>query len=156
MEREGVSLRKAEISDADRILEMQKTAFREIYEKYRDEETNPVCESLEKVRMRIIQEGRVYYLIEVGKKTVGAINIAATAGGMKKIAPIFLLPEFQGYGYAEETIRKLEEIYGSEHWELETILEEEKLCRFYEKLGYRKTSKITPVNDRMNLIEYRK
>lgn len=55
-----------------------------------------------------------------------------------------------------ETIRKLEEIYGSEHWELETILEEEKLCRFYEKLGYRKTSKITPVNDRMNLIEYRK
>ena len=42
------------------------------------------------------------------------------------------------------------------HWELDTILQEEKLCHLYEKLGYRQTGQIRPLKKGMDLVFYAK
>ena len=39
-------------------------------------------------------------------------------------------------------------------WELDTILQEAKLCYLYEKMGYRKTGQVKNVKDGMDLVYY--
>lgn len=41
-------------------------------------------------------------------------------------------------------------------WELATILEEEKNCFLYEKMGYKRTEVIKKLNDETTLIYYKK
>ena len=41
-------------------------------------------------------------------------------------------------------------------WKLDTIAQEEYLCRLYEKLGYRKTGKTETVQPGMDLVFYEK
>lgn len=157
MKNTDIVLHKATLSDAEEIWEMQKIAFAELLERYQDFETNPAREPLHKVEERIVKEGRTYYFIEMQGQRIGAINVMYTGEGDKKrIAPLFLLPQFQGNGYAQEAIRKVEAIHGTHCWELETILQEEKLCHLYEKMGYRKRDQITEINEKMSLVLYEK
>ena len=65
-------------------------------------------------------------------------------GSRKRLSPMFILPQFQGRGYAQEAIRQAEKIHGERGWELDTILQEERLVHLYEKMGYRKTGKRRP------------
>ena len=53
-------------------------------------------------------------------------------------------------------IKRMEEIHGSDNWELETILQEKGNCYLYEKMGYRATGKIEKINENMSLVYYRK
>ena len=55
-----------------------------------------------------------------------------------------------------KAIRQIEKIYGEQGWELDTILQEEKLAYLYEKMGYKKTGKTRVVNSRMTLVFYEK
>ena len=43
-----------------------------------------------------------------------------------------------------------------EKWELDTILQEKKLCYLYEKMGYQKTGKTEKIKDGMDLVYYAK
>ncbi|MGE4353408.1 MAG: GNAT family N-acetyltransferase [Oscillospiraceae bacterium] len=136
---------------------MQKIAFDELFRKYQDFEINPANESIEKVGSRINDKDHFYYYIKAKDRIVGAINITDKKDGSnKRIAPIFILPEFQGYGYAQNAILYAERIHGKHGWVLETILQEPKLCRLYEKMGYKRTGKIAHVSDKMDLIFFEK
>ena len=53
-------------------------------------------------------------------------------------------------------MRQTEKIHGERGWELDTILQEERLVHLYEKMGYRKTGKTAAVNPRMTLVFYQK
>ena len=53
------------------------------------------------------------------------------------------------YEKSQKAIIKAEEIYGSENWELPTILQEKGNCYLYEKLGYKKTGKTEAINDKL-------
>ena len=78
---------------------------------------------------------------------------------MQKVCfwPIFILTEYQGFGYAQEAIRQAEAEYPeSILWELETILQEPKLRHLYEKMGYRRTGKTERIRDGMDLVYYEK
>lgn len=55
-----------------------------------------------------------------------------------------------------EAILLCEEIHGKENWELETILQEEKNCYLYEKMGYNQTGKTKMINERLTLVFYEK
>ena len=71
--------------------------------------------------------------------------------------PIFILTEYQSFGYAQEASRQAEAEYPeSILWELETILQEPKLRHLYEKMGYRRTGKTERVKDDMDLVYYEK
>ena len=62
----------------------------------------------------------------------------------------------QGKGYGQEVIILIEDVVDAEYWELKTILQEERNCHFYEKMGYRKTGLTQEVDDRMTIVSYEK
>lgn len=153
-----VKLLRANIGDAEEIHAMQVEAFGELLEKYQDFDTNPASESVEEVEARLKQDFTFYYFVCIGQQKVGAVRIVdkKECGKNKRISPIFILPEFQGRGIAQEAIRLCEEVHGNRNWELDTILQESKNCHLYEKLGYWQTGKTEAVNEKLTLVFYEK
>lgn len=144
--------------NAENLWKMQVAAFQDLYAKYKDTETSPATEPLEKVVMRLEQPYTYYYYIKVEDAIVGAVRVVDTKEPKKckKISPIFIMKEFRGRGYAQQAIRLAEEIHGSSGWELDTILQEDVNCHLYEKMGYYQTGKTKIINERMTLVFYKK
>ena len=153
-----IELLRAGVNDAKELHAMQVESFRELFEKYQDYDTSPAKESVEKIEARLKQDFTYYYFICSGLQKIGAIRVVDKKenGKNKRISPIFVLPEFQGQGIAQEAIRLCEEIHGKEGWELDTILQEPKNCHLYEKMGYRQTGKTEVINERLTLVFYEK
>ena len=153
-----IELLRAGVNDAKELHAMQVESFRELFEKYQDFDTSPAKESVEKIEARLKQDFTYYYFICSGLQKIGAIRVVDKKenGKNKRISPIFVLPEFQGQGIAQEAIRLCEEIHGKEGWELDTILQEPKNCHLYEKMGYRQTGKTEVINERLTLVFYEK
>ncbi len=146
------------IQDAEKLWKMQVKVFDDLYKKYQDTETSPAAEGIDKIRMRLNQTFTYYYFIEVDDITVGAIRVVdkKEVEKAKRISPIFIMNEYRNKGYAQKAIQLVEEIHGSLHWELDTILQEKGNCYLYEKLGYRQTEKTEKINDKLTLVFYRK
>lgn len=149
---------RATIDDAKEIWEMQKESFAELFQKYRDYETNPGNEPLEKIQNRLERDESYFYFIEVDKIKVGAIRVIdyKDKTKRKKISPLFILPQYRGKKIAQKAISLCEEIHGESYWELDTILEEKGNCYLYEKMGYHKTGETRKVNDKLTLVYYEK
>lgn len=151
-----VYLKKASVSDAHELHQMQVQAFLPLLYRYRDYETNPAAEEPERTFGRLQREGSHYYFILKNGEKVGAIRVQQL-GEMCRISPIFILPEHQGNGYAQKALALVEDLHpGTRCWELDTILQEPKLRHLYEKSGYCQTGEEIPVNDKMSLVVYQK
>ena len=153
-----VHLKRATLSDAEALLRMQVAAFSPLLEKYRDFETSPAREDVEKMRRRVSEPWSRFYFILDGGKAVGGIRVVLPGNPTprKRVSPLFILPEYQGRGFGRQVIAEAERLHGADNWSLGTILEEPRNCRFYEKLGYRRTGDSTPINERMTIIGYEK
>lgn len=154
----NISLVRVGVEKAEKLWKMQVEAFKGLYDKYRDTDTSPAAESIDKTIDRLNQDCTYYYFIEVSGKTVGAMRVVDEQinGKKKRISPIFIMPEYRNKGYAQKAIQLAEELHGSSDWELDTILQEKGNCYLYEKMGYRNTGKIKKVNDKMTLVFYKK
>ena len=153
----AVTLQRADASDAEQILQMQKASFAPLLERYQDYDLNPANETADRVRARLMQPETYYYYILVNGEAVGAIRIVdAKDGSRKRISPLFVLPEYRGRGFAQAALREAERLHGSGGWALDTILEEEGNCRLYEKMGYHQTGQTRRINERMTLVDYEK
>lgn len=153
----NISLHKANLEDAEIIHNMKVKSFMSLLEKYKDFETSPANETIEKVIMQINQAFTDYYIIKTDEINIGAIRIAKLNNKQNRVSPIFILPEYQGKGIAQEVFQLVERIYFDTNvWELNTILQERGNCYLYEKLGYRHTGKIEFVNSNMTLVFYEK
>ena len=152
-----VQLVRAKEENAEIIWKMQIEAFSGLLEKYRDYETNPGAESLERVRARLMQTHTFFYVIFADNVCVGAIRVVDTGDGQKKrISPLFILPAFRNRGYAQAAIREAERLHGETDWDLCTILQEPGNCHLYEKNGYRRSGRITVISEQMTLVGYEK
>ncbi len=149
-----ITLRKAELADAEQLWQMQLEGFKALLERYQDFDTNPAAEPLERTVMRLQQPWRYFYFIMEDETPVGAISVRVLDEGWKKLGPLWVQPEYQGRGIAQEAIRQVEAIHGSDKWVLDTILQEAGNCHLYEKMGYRQTGKTEIVNERMTLVDY--
>ena len=153
----AVTLQRADASDAEQILQMQKASFAPLLERYQDYDLNPANETADRVRARLMQPETYYYYITVNGKAVGAIRIVdAKDGSRKRISPLFVLPQHQNRGYAQAAIREAERLHGTENWELSTIMQEQGNCHLYEKMGYHRTGAPQIVSERMTLVQYEK
>ncbi|MBR7081378.1 MAG: GNAT family N-acetyltransferase [Oscillospiraceae bacterium] len=136
---------------------MQRTAFSGLLARYRDEDTSPANEPLERIEAKLKQDTTHFYFIFSGDDCVGAVRaVVPKDGGRKRIAPIFIMEEHRGRGLAQAAIKELERIHGEDNWELDTILQEAGNCYLYEKMGYVKTGVIEKINDRMDIVYYEK
>ena len=152
-----VEIIRAAETDAEQILQMQKAAYLPLLEKYRDFETSPACETVEKIAERLQWAGVYYYWITADGERVGAFRVYdAKDGSPKRLSALFVLPELQNRGIAQRALLEAERIHGSGNWELETIQQEAGNCHLYEKLGYRITGEPSAVNDKLTLISYKK
>ncbi len=152
-----IELKKAGPQDCGQIYAMQVEAFAELLKKYHDTATNPAAEPLEKVEARMAQDTTDYYLILTEGTLIGAARVQRLPEDVCRISPIFILPAFQGRGYAQKAMGALETLYPqAKAWRLDTIGEETKLCHLYEKLGYRRTGREEVLQPGMTIVYYEK
>lgn len=152
-----ISLKRASIRDAEAIHQLQVASFLPLLRKYRDYETNPANEDVERVINRLKQPHTTYYFIMLDGVRIGAIRIIYDDEVRRaRISPMFIVPEHQGKGYGQDTVALVEDVVDAECWELDTILQEEGNCYFYEKMGYRRMGVTREINDRMTIVSFEK
>jgi GNAT superfamily N-acetyltransferase len=152
-----VTLSKAVAEDAAAIHEMQTRAFLPLLEKYQDYDTNPANETVDRVVERLNQACVDYYIIRNAGVAAGSIRVKKTDEQKYWLGQIFILPEYQGQGIAQQVFTQIEHIYAeAKTWGLATIVQEEKNCYLYEKLGYRRTGETKEINDKLTLCFYEK
>ena len=145
-------------SDIDTVFEIQRTAFRPLYEKYRDSDTSPYKERKETILRKYTKAGTSGYLFFLDKTAVGAVRIHVDeAGRSGRVSALCVLPRYQGRGIAQAALLEIERRHPDvERWFLDTILEEAGSCHLYEKIGYEKTGEMKAVNEKMTLVFYEK
>lgn len=152
-----ISLSKAGLKEASIIHEMQIKAFMPLLNKYKDYETSPANQTVEQIEDRINQSYTDYYLIREANIPVGAIRIVKKENKNYRVSPVFILPDYQGRGIAQKVFSMIEDRYSDARiWELATILEEQRNCYLYEKLGYRQKGDPKQINDKMTIVIYEK
>lgn len=121
-----VRLVKIGIEDAEKLWNMQVTAFQELYDKYQDTETSPTAEPMDKVIMRLKQPFTYYYFIIANNMAVGAIRVVDRHkyGVAKRISPVFVMPEYRNRGLAQKAIKLAEEKHGCSDWVLDNNFSE--------------------------------
>lgn len=152
-----IVLEKATESDMKEIWKMQVEAFKSLLEKYQDYDMSPATESYENVLNKYKQPWTSYYFIIRNNEKVGAVRVIDKKdGSRKRIAPIWIMPSYRNKGLAQLAIKELERLYGSSHWELDTILQEKGNIYLYEKLGYKRIDKIGHIKDGMDIVFFQK
>ena len=155
--RKNIILKPVAEEDIETVWKMQVEAFSGLLEKYRDFELSPAAESMDKVAARFGQPWTTYFFIMADEEKAGVIRVVDKKdGSRKRISPIWIMPEYRNKGYAQQAILEAEKIYGSDHWCLDTILQEKGNLHLYEKLGYHRTGRIDKINDRMDIVYYEK
>lgn len=153
----SMKLVRANISDCEKIWNMQINAFADLLERYQDYETSPGNEAKERIEAKLSQDFTYFYYIYDDDSLVGAIRVVDKKdGSRKRVAPIFIMKEFRNKGLAQRTFYEIEKIHGDDNWKLDTILQEKGNCHLYEKLGYVKTGMVEKINDRMDIVYYEK
>lgn len=153
-----VKLKKVEQHELEEVHSLQVASFKSLLEKYQDFETNPAAEPIEKIEFRFSQSFTTYFFIKMKEKKIGAIRIIYHEEGSEiRISPMFIHPDFQNQHLGQKAVLELEKEYQNvDKWTLDTILQEDKLCHFYEKLGYVDTGKREKIRDGMDIIFYEK
>ncbi len=152
-----IDLIRATVEDAQELWEMQVKSFQRLLDEYMDYETNPAHEPVDNIIYRLHQPQTYYYFICANDIKVGAIRIIDyKTDRNKRISPLFVLPEYQNKGIAQNAIKICEQIHGFDNWELSTILQEKGNCHLYEKMGYRRLDKTQKINDNLTLVFYEK
>ena len=80
-----IKLIVAEFKDLNTILQMQKEAFTELYEKYQDTETSPATENYEDILFRFNQPETTYYFITADNIKVGVIRVVDFKDGIRDL-----------------------------------------------------------------------
>jgi len=152
-----IELLKATESDIKEIWKMQVEAFKGLLEKYQDYDMSPATESYENVLNKYKQPWTSFYFITRNIEKVGAVRVIDKKdGSRKRIAPIWIMPDFRNQGLAQLAMREVEKLYDSHHWQLDTILQEQGNIYLYEKLGYKRTGEIENIKDGMDIVYFHK
>lgn len=121
--REAVELVLATEKDAELLHQMKYEAFLPLYEKYHDDETSPVKESMEKAIKCIQMKNSDYHLIKLGNEFVGGVRIVEKQEGVFSISPMFILPEYQNRGIGYAAIQKVLALYPKAiTWRLDSLI----------------------------------
>lgn len=152
-----ISLKRANLNDCDAIHTMQMVSFGDLLAKYQDYETSPGNESIDSIMKKMKQNQTDYYLIVFGNKNIGAIRVVKLSTEEYRIAPMFILPEYQGNGYAKQTLKQVEFLYPeAKILKLDTIKQEDKLCHLYESMGYILTGEEKNIREGVSIVYYKK
>ena len=149
-----MTLRVVNDCDVAVAREIIRAAYMPLYEKYGDAK-NPANKSLDDLLFDLRRERSYAYFLLHDEEPIGYIRVGERAPGEFSISDLAIHPDYQGKGYATQFIREIEKIYHmAKKWSLVTVLEEEKDCHLYEKMGYTQVTVLEEVSDRMHFVLY--
>lgn len=157
---DSIELKLVTEDEAECLHRLQVEAFMPLYEKYQDDDTSPVKESLKRVTEKIIEENSDFYFIVFRGEKVGGVRVRWHQGkkvyeNVNWISPIFIIPKFQNKRIASTVIEQLFDIYPDTiEWRLDTIKQERGNCHLYEKCGFVRVGEDIVVNEKMTLVDY--
>jgi ribosomal protein S18 acetylase RimI-like enzyme len=123
----------AKIGDAEKILSIQKLAYRSEAELYGDFNIEPLKQTVNDVE-KAFEDYLILKYIEDGE-LVGSVR-AFQKDGTCHIGKLMVHPDFQNKGIGKALMKEIESRFNTERFELFTGSKSEKNIRFYEKLGY--------------------
>ena len=117
----------------DDVFDIQQKAYKLLFDKYQDKETNPYMESKEVVLEKYTRPGTYGYVFIENDLPVGAVRIAMK-NNVCKVSALAVLPEYQNRGIAQSALREIEKYMAVQingYWIL--------LCRKQEIVAYMKS-----------------
>lgn len=157
----ALQLMLAKTGDEELIHNMKYHSFLPLYQRYRDEETSPVKESINKVASQLKSDTTDYYIITLDSVPVGAVRVVndgiENEEQLYRISPLFVLPEYQNMGIGYSVLQMLFAKYpNADKWRLSTIKQEFGNCHLYEKCGFTLVGSEVMINDKMTIVYYEK
>jgi ribosomal protein S18 acetylase RimI-like enzyme len=142
-------IERAELSDAEEILSLQKLAYKSEAEIYNDFTIPPLLQTLEEIKKDF--ENQIVLKATLNAKIRGSVR-AFARGETCYIGRLIVHPDFQNQGFGTKLMNKIEEIFEeSKRFELFTGHKSEKNLYLYQKLGY-KVFKTVKANDQLDIV----
>lgn len=147
-----ISVRKAEIQDISVINKIQKSAFKDSYDKYK---FCPAYEATDEQIESYFEKAYVYKIV-MDDMIVGSIFIYKMGENHYELDTITINPQYLNLGLGTKVIGLVEEIHSDALiWTLQTPEKDNGNRHLYEKLGYKQIG-IKNINEYLNLIQYKK
>lgn len=94
MSKAKLILSPAFYTDLKEIRHMYQQAFKSLYGKYQDRETNPYCESLQSLQKKFKRPNNAFFFIVVEDKRIGLIRVVTDRKNLAaRISPFLILPK---------------------------------------------------------------
>lgn len=151
----NIVLRNTELTEAEKLAEIQKSAFMPLYEVYHDE-GNPCLRGSEDIAIRLEHpEDFIYRSIYCDNQLAGGFCYRIVGGGRYYLQRIYVSPKFHGKGIASSAIIIFEkELSDATLFTLEFPVDRVMNKRCYEKAGYVDTGKREQISQNLVLAHY--
>jgi ribosomal protein S18 acetylase RimI-like enzyme len=140
---ENLKISRADLEDADEILDLQKMAYQSEAALYNDWSIPPLTQTLEQIRKEF--ESKVFFKATHQERIIGSVR-AFQNDDSCFIGRLIVHPNFQRNGIGTKLMERIERHFPTAgRFELFTGNRSENNIRFYHKLGYRemRTKKVT-------------
>jgi ribosomal protein S18 acetylase RimI-like enzyme len=128
-------IERAQVEDAEVILELQKLAYLSEAEIYNNHRIPPLTQTLEEIKTEFYNQIFLKALIE--NRIIGSVRAYQTKGTCH-IGRLVVHPEFQNRGIGSRLMREIENLFEtSRRFKLFTGDNSERNLYLYQKLGYR-------------------
>ncbi|MBS4173033.1 GNAT family N-acetyltransferase [Bacillus sp. FJAT-49736] len=149
-----IKVLKTKVEDAQALLDIQREAFHDDLEKYRDFAGSPAAETMNSLFQKIIFAQ--HYTIYIKGMIAGSIDIRRISETHYVLNQICLSPSFQNQGYGMKVLKMVEEMYPkAKKWTLKTQKDNVKNRHFYEKAGFILIGE-EKLTQQLTLVEYEK
>lgn len=152
----NIRLERATADDAERLVEIQKKAFKRLYDIYHDE-GSPYLKGTGEFYRWLDNPQVDIYKIFAEETLCGGIEVYRKGCGEYYLARLYILPEMQNMGIASKAIGICETFYKDvKKWVLDFPVDQPANKRCYEKAGYVDTGTRLVKNDKLTLAIYEK
>ncbi|OQB23891.1 MAG: Acetyltransferase (GNAT) family protein [Firmicutes bacterium ADurb.Bin182] len=134
-------------SEIPEIVQIQKSAFKRLYDIYHDKD-NPYLKGFFEIMDWLETPGLTYRKIVADNTICGAIAYYNNAAGEYYLARIFVSPSYQRKGIGTEAVRKCELLFADAHKFTTDVPEDQQIIKaFFIKNGFTDTGERDTVND---------
>lgn len=148
-----LAINRADISDLEEILKLQKVAYLQEAEIYNDFSIPPLTQDID--TLKIESQNGVVIKAEINGQIIGSVR-AELVDNICKIGKLIVKPDFQNQGIGKKLMTEIERIFKTcSTYELFTGDKSEKNLKLYRKLGY-VDFKVERINDNLKMIYLQK
>jgi ribosomal protein S18 acetylase RimI-like enzyme len=131
----NLSIKRAQVQDAEAILDLQKLAYLSEAEIYDNKSIPPLTQTLEEIRAEF--DNQIFLKALIDEKIVGSVRAYQTEGTCR-IGRLVVHPKFQNRSIGSRLMNKIEGLFEkAKRFELFTGDNSARNLYLYQKLGYR-------------------